>query len=140
MKNIIFLILIFISGCAIGPRYVPAAPPPDGKALVYLLQTNTIQGDAYPTVFSVNEVKLVSLYDSGYSYVYLPPGTYLFKTNVALWGSKELQITVPIESGKEYYLEHTEEMESYPRYNTIFRKISKVNASKIISEYRYNEI
>jgi Protein of unknown function (DUF2846) len=109
MKKIVLLLLSFLLvACATeGLPFTPAPPPPEGKALVYLMRTHIEQGGIYQSVFYINDSAVVALLDKGYTWVYLTPGLHKFSAGA---NSKpgNAHLFLPIEAGKEYYIDYNQ--------------------------------
>lgn len=89
-----------LSGCAAGFIAMEAmkasgkfeqAPPPQGKALVYVYRTASMTMAARGADFYANDKKMFSLATGGYAYAYLAPGHYEIAQT---WG------TLPWDIGK----------------------------------------
>jgi hypothetical protein len=108
MRIALLAITMAIStGCTtIGRPY--SAPPaaPEGCAFVYLFRTSVGQGIFWPTHLSVNDTKVASLYDKGYTWIYLDAGTYKFSAGT-VFNSDYLKFVMPIEAGNEYFMDTT---------------------------------
>jgi hypothetical protein len=116
-----------VAGCStVGPAYTPAPPPPEGQALVYVMRTSVGYGNFWPTVFSLNDTKVVSLYDKGYSWIYVKPGRYKISAGTAM-NSSYLKFVMPVEAQKEYFVEYTQEPAGYRMYRDVVRAVDKVD-------------
>ncbi|WP_256576716.1 MULTISPECIES: DUF2846 domain-containing protein [unclassified Pseudomonas] len=88
--------------------YFDPPPPPQGKALVYMMRTQVLQGSLYDSVFSINDSAVVALNDRNYSWVYVSPG--LHKVSAGQQPNpRNVRLTLPVEAGKEYFVEYTQE-------------------------------
>lgn len=109
--SILFGLMSIMIGCVTtGPLYSPM-PVKNDKALVYLMRTSIYTTGINETKFTVNGVFIVKLFDNGYSWIYLDPGTYVFSiVSVGLVaGGEPLTIRIPVESGKTYFLQNTQD-------------------------------
>jgi hypothetical protein len=141
MKKVILscVFLLLLGGCTFGPLYSPAPPPPEGRATVYFLRSQSVQGQFLPVVFFVNDAQVVGLHDKGYSWTHLAPGEYRFKSDLWPWWNQTLQFTMRVEAGEEYFLEKTDEWVERPRYKEIFRRVDKSYANEHMKKYRFNK-
>ncbi|MHB2246770.1 DUF2846 domain-containing protein [Pseudomonas fitomaticsae] len=105
------LFLLMLGGCS---HHQPAQPyfeppqPPQGKALVYMMRTQVIQGSFYDSIFSINNSAVVALGSKNYSWVYVSPG--LHKVSAGQRPSPgNVSLNLPVEAGKEYFVEYTQE-------------------------------
>ncbi|MFC3153333.1 DUF2846 domain-containing protein [Litoribrevibacter euphylliae] len=105
MKKYLVLLVLILQGCAMGPIYKDAPPVDNEKALIYLMRGDIHYGGGYATSFRINDSKVVELYDNGYSWIHLTPGTYKFSA-----GGERL--SVKIEPGETYYIELHQEVKS----------------------------
>lgn len=91
---------IALVGCTtMGTPYAPPPPAPQGKATVHFMRSSVSYGGAWSSVFSVNDVPAVSLYDKGYSYIYLDRGIYKFAVGTPL-NKNYLKFDAPIDAGR----------------------------------------
>lgn len=105
------LFLLMLSGCS---HHQPAQPyfeppqPPQGKALVYMMRSQVIQGSFYDSIFSINDSAVVALGSKNYSWVYVSPG--LHKVSAGQRPNPgNVFLNLPVEAGKEYFVEYTQE-------------------------------
>jgi hypothetical protein len=147
MKILLLLVsLLCIVGCTTtGQSYSPPPPAPQGKALVHFMRSSVTYGNFYPTIFSVNDVKIVSLYDYGYSWIHLDPGTYTFSAGTAS-NTDNVQLEIPIKSGQEYFIEYDQvrvEHEKYPhriqKHRNRIRSIPPDTGKYHIVNYAYKK-
>lgn len=140
MKRLALLICtLLVAGCtALGQPYTKPAPPPEGKALVHLIRTSTGDGILWSTVFSINDTKAVSLYDKGYSTVYLDPGTYTFSAGTGL-NFDHLKLHMTIEAEREYFVEYKEVQTGYRRFRNVIRAVSPVAGKSLVEKFFYKK-
>lgn len=107
---------ITLVGCAtMGTPYAPPPSAPQGKATVHFMRSSVSYGGAWSSVFSVNDVPAVSLYDKGYSYIYLDRGIYKFAVGTPL-NKNYLKFEAPIDAGRDYFVEYNQEPTGYKTY------------------------
>lgn len=112
MKSIpVLLLMLLLSGCghtsSSQPYFEPPAAP-QGKARVYMMRTQVIQGSFYDSVFSVNDSAVVGLSDQTYSWVLVTPGLHKVSAGVRP-DPRNVRLTLPVEEGQEYFVEYTQE-------------------------------
>jgi hypothetical protein len=112
MKSIpVLLLMLLLSGCghtsSSQPYFEPPAPP-QGKARVYMMRTQVIQGSFYDSVFSINDSAVVGLNDQTYSWVVVTPGLHKVSAGVHP-DPRNVRLTLPVEPGQEYFVEYTQE-------------------------------
>lgn len=136
MNHKMIMILVVISALLQGcmtttgkPYEIPPAPGKD-KALVYLMRSNVHSGNLYQTNFFINDVKIVSLYDEGYTWVHLEPGVYEFAVGDDP-SNKYLKFLMPVIGGHFYYVEYTQEGAN------ILRNLPESDAIRRIVHYAY---
>ena len=135
---VLSLVSMLLSGCTtVGKPYAAPPSPAEGKALVHFMRSSVGYGNFWTTIFSVNDVEVVSLYDKGYSWIHLDAGTYDFSAKSSL-GAK-LHFTMPVYAGNTYYVEFTQESAGYNRYRNIVRAVSPEQGLKLAKEYSYKE-
>jgi hypothetical protein len=135
MKYTTFLLLVFLQGCTLGPVFSEAPIAPEGQALVYLFRGDVLYGGGYATSFQINDINVVSLYDDGYTYQYLPPGDYVFKS----YGER---INANLEAGRVYYFGFHQENEmtgSLRKTLNIFKQYQRAEIQDKLKTYRYKE-
>jgi hypothetical protein len=138
-KWLLFIPLLLVSGCTtMGQPYSPPPPAPEGKSIVYLMRSSVGYGGAWSTVFSINDTKVVSLYDKGYTWVHVGPGQYKFSAGTTL-NSDYLKFVAPVRSGQEYFIEYTQESLGYPRYRNVIRGVSPGVGKSTVEKYSYIE-
>lgn len=95
---------VALAGCASGPKFVTAAAPPSGSALVYIFRPNSPPVALKPKIL-INDVEIAKLTNKGYFDLELKPGQHTIRTDWS-WnsgvpdGSTELQL----EAGQTYYI------------------------------------
>ena len=89
------------------PYFEPPAPPP-GKALLYMMRTQVVQGSFYDSIFSINDSAVVGLNEHNYSWVYISPGLHKISAGQRTH-PKNVHLSLTVESGKEYFVEYTQE-------------------------------
>lgn len=140
MKRLVVLRSTALIGCAtMGPAYEPAPAPTPGKALVYFMRTSVSMGGAWTTVFSLNDVRLVSLYNRGYSWAHVDGGIYKVAVGDVV-NSDYLSFQMPVREDGEYYVEYTQEPLEANRVRNVARAIRREEAMKIITKYSYKPI
>lgn len=117
-----------ITGCASGPSFQPAPAPQKNQALVYFMRGPVSTGSIRATDFSVNQRKIVSLRNYGYSWIYLDEGTYTF-------GANSLRLRIDIAPQRNYYLNYQQEIVLLP--NALTK--SRFNFHLISSEMKAME-
>ena len=140
MNKCFLLALIFFTvGCTTtGQPYSPPPPAPQGKALIYFMRTSVWYGNGWPTVFSVNNTKIVSLYDDGYSWIHLDSGSYKFSAGNVMHPNY-LEFTMPIEAGREYILEYGQ-TSSFQAHRDVFESVSVDDRKSSVLEFqKYKE-
>lgn len=105
------LFMLLIAGCShttsSQPFFEPPAAPP-GKALVYMMRTQVIQGRFYDSIFSVNDSAIVGLGDRTYSWVFVTPGVHKVSAGQRPH-PKNVRLNLNVEEGKQYFVEYTQE-------------------------------
>jgi hypothetical protein len=130
--------MVLFSGCTtMGEKYSPAPLPSEDKSLIYLFRSHVTIGNFWITNFSINGKEVVSLYDKGYSWVHLKPGTHLFGVNSL--AQNELKFETPIQAGKIYFIEHTQEPAGYNRYRNVIRMVPSKIGENIIENFSYKK-
>jgi hypothetical protein len=112
MKSIpVLLLMLLLTGCghtsSSQPYFEPPAPP-QGKALVYMMRTQVIQGSFYDSVFSINDSAVVGLNDKNYSWVLVSPGLHKVSAGPRPH-PRNVFLNLQVEPGKEYFIEYTQE-------------------------------
>lgn len=113
MKSILAMMLaLFVAGCAgrstSSQPYFEPLPPPQGKALVYMMRTQVIQGSFWESVFSINDSAIVGLNSETYSWVYVSPGVHKVSAGQRPH-PKNVFLYLPVDQGKEYFVEYTQQ-------------------------------
>jgi hypothetical protein len=133
LKKMIFALATacLLSGCATGPVFTEA-PPPEGKALVYIYRAPTIGASGQTTGFDVDEKRITTLDPGGYTYFYAAPGHYEIKqfwpiglmtiTTPALWQS--IRLPMDLKAGETHY----------------FRFGTAIDAMPITVRWRFDEV
>ena len=139
MKRVVLAVAsLFVVGCTtMGQPYSQPPPAPQGKALVHFMRTSVGQGNFWQTVFSVNDVNVVSLYDKGYSWIHLDAGTYKFSAGT-VFNADYLKFNMPIQPGAEYFIEYNQES-TYPRYRNVIRAVHPNVGKSKVEKYSYKE-
>ena len=130
-----FLILTMLVSCAVGAGYAPAPEPPAGKALLYLVRSAVTYGGGYRTEFSANDRIIASLYDGGYSWIYLDAGSYKLKA-----GNADLNFKVDLVAGETYYIRYRQVVkpDKYAvQVYDIFERLSLEQAKQDLLKARY---
>lgn len=91
MKSLpVLLLMLLLTGCghtsSSQPYFEPPASP-QGKALVYMMRTQVVQGSFYDSVFSINDSAVVGLNDKTYSWGLVSLGLQLHKLKRATYRS-----------------------------------------------------
>lgn len=112
MKSMtVLLLMLLLSGCghtsSSQPYFEPPAPP-QGKALVYMMRTQVIQGSFYDSVFSINDSAVVGLGNQTYSWVLVSPGQHKVSAGVRP-DPRNVRLNLMVEPGKAYFVEYTQE-------------------------------
>ena len=110
MKKLLALgLLAFVAGCVtIGEPYSRPPPLPQDQARVFFLRSSVWHAGAWSTIFRVDDAEVVSLYNNGYSWIHLDPGTYKF-TAGPVTNPDPLKFTMPVQAGREYFIEYYQE-------------------------------
>jgi len=136
-KLFLLLILAGVVGCTtMGSAYSPAPAPTDGKALIYFMRASVAYGNFWPTTFSVNDTVVVSLYDKGYSWMYLDPGVYKITGGTHL-NNDYLKFVMPVSPGAEYYVEFTQESIGSRTYRNQIHALKPEEAKARIAAFTY---
>ncbi|WP_318656872.1 DUF2846 domain-containing protein [Pseudomonas capsici] len=132
MKSIsAFLLMLMLTGCASRQPYFEPPPPPPGKALVYMMRTQVIQGSFYDSIFSINDSAVVGLNDKSYSWVQVSPGLHKVSAGQNQH-PRNVFLYLPVEAGKEYFVEYTQE------YSVEMIRVRNANEGKtMVKEYSY---
>lgn len=140
MKRIVLLIcILLVAGCStIGQQHPQPAPPQQGKALIHLMRTAVGYGNLWLTLFSINDTKVVSLYDKGYSTVYLDPGTYKFSAGAGL-NSDNLNFRMPVEAGKEYFVEYKQVPSGSRTFRDVIHAVNPMAGKILIDKFSFKE-
>lgn len=108
-KNVfLFLVVIVLSGCASGPKYVKPKPLDSSNsdmARVFFYRLNSIVGAAWGTTFLINKTKAMSIRSGGYSYMLVEPGIH--RMHLSAVGDLNLSITTELEPGKDYFFRYS---------------------------------
>jgi len=112
LKSISALLLtLLLTGCghtgSTQPYFEPPQPPA-GKALIYMMRTQVIQGSFYDSIFSINDSAVVGLDDKTYSWVQVSPGIHKVSAGQNPH-PRNVFLNLPVEAGKEYFVEYTQE-------------------------------
>lgn len=117
MKNVLaFMCLFFVFGCTSLPRnappYSPATLAKDDSGILYIYRLGAYPILRAPTIL-VNQEKIIKPPEKAYTWVYLSPGTHKMTIDWA-WdtGWPDLELEVPIESGKEHFVKITGSFEA----------------------------
>lgn len=135
LKNIsALLLMLMLTGCATRHPYFEPPPPPPGKALVYMMRTQVIQGSFYDSIFSINDSAVVGLNDKAYSWVQVSPG--LHKVSAGQHQHpRNVLLYLPVEAGKEYFVEYTQE------YSVEMIRVRNANEGKtMVKGYSYTPV
>ncbi|MBD0687673.1 MULTISPECIES: DUF2846 domain-containing protein [unclassified Pseudomonas] len=112
LKSIpVLLFVLFLAGCAhtsSSQPYFEPPPLPQGKALVYMMRTQVLQGSFYDSVFSINDSAVVGLNNKTYSWVQVSPGLHKVSAGPRPHPNNVF-LNLPVEPGKEYFVEYTQE-------------------------------
>jgi len=124
IKSIAVLLLMLLTGCGhtstSQPYFEPPAPPA-GKALVYMMRTQVIQGSFYDSVFSIDDSAIVGLSSETYSWVLVSPGVHKVSAGQRP-NARNVFLMLSVEPGREYFVEYTQE--------NMFEKIRKREANE----------
>jgi hypothetical protein len=105
------LLMLVLAGCAhtsSNQPYFEPPPLPPGKALVYLMRTQVLQGSFYDSVFSIDDSAVVGLNNKTYSWVQVSPGLYKVSAGPRPH-PRNVFLNLPVEPGQEYFIEYTQE-------------------------------
>jgi hypothetical protein len=138
MKTLRWLVaLLALAGCTtLGEPYSPPPPLPEGKARVYFMRSAVGYGNFWTTVFSVNDTEAISLYDKGYSWIYLAPGTYKFSAGTVM-KQEYLKFEMPVQAGREYFIEYNQEPGGYQRVRNVIRAVNPALGNGLVQKYTY---
>ncbi|WP_413664676.1 hypothetical protein ACG1BZ_05185 [Microbulbifer sp. CNSA002] len=134
MRITVLFFVFIISSCAIGPKFTPAPPPPDGKGLLYLMRGDVYHGGGFPTKFIINDRIVAKLYDQGYTWIHLPPGTYKVRA-----GGIEKKIKITISGGETHYFRYHQVSKSTYSYFNIFEKTNYNDIKSDLTSARYKK-
>jgi len=95
-------LLLGLAGCVgipgSGAPFAPEPPPQDGKGLVYIYRPHSLMLGGRDAQFYVDGRKVAAVSSSGFTKLYLDPGTYTLKQkwtwDLAHWPAVEQQVTV----------------------------------------------
>ena len=136
-KLIALLVIAGLAGCTtVGTPFTPAPVAPEGKALVYFMRSSVGIGNFWPTVFSVNDTAVVSLYDKGYSWIHLDAGLYKISGGTHL-NNDYLKFILPVRAGSEIYVEYDQTPTGYNTYRNQIRAVPPNEAKAMIAKYNY---
>lgn len=136
-KSVVLILLLTAAGCTtMGPPYTPPPAAPSGQSLVYLMRSSVGYGNFWETIFSINDVQVVSLYDKGYSWVHLKPGKYKFSGGNSL-NPDYLKFNMPIAPGQTYYVEYGQSYAGYNQYRNYIRALKPAIGENKIKDYSY---
>jgi hypothetical protein len=80
-------------------RATPVAPPPSGKATVFVYRYRQFTGSALKPAVYCDEIELAGMENGRVFAVELDPGKHTFRSN-----DKQAEVQMNCEPGKEYYL------------------------------------
>jgi len=100
------------------------------------MRSSVTYGNFWPTVFSVNDVPVVSLYDKGYSYIYLDRGIYKIAGGTHMH-KDYLKFSMPIDAGGQYYIEYGQESTGYNTFRDRIRAVRIDEARAMIASYSH---
>lgn len=127
-----------LSGCqTMGEKFSPAPAPPENHALVYLLRSKVDIGNWWITNFQVDGKEVVSLYDSGYSWVYVKEGLHLFTAHTP--SQNTLQFRANLVAGRTYYVEYTQENLGGLRYRNVVRMAPSSYGEMTVQKFSYKK-
>jgi hypothetical protein len=86
---------------AMGPAFVPAAPPSNDRALLYLYREDTQPGNAVGMTISLDGQETATLYRRGYTRFYAKPGMRSIGVKLGLNAPRTYQ--VELKSGDTRY-------------------------------------
>lgn len=137
-KVVLLLVALLVAGCTTtGKPYSAPPPAPAGKSLVYLMRTSVGYGGAWTTQFYINDKHVVSLYDKGYSYVYLSAGTYKIAVTQPLGKKDYLHFNLPVVAGRTYYIEYDQQPVGGTTYRNIVRALKPAYGQAMVERYAY---
>jgi len=104
--------VLYVTGCATGPKFAPVDKVPDGKAVVFIYRMFNIGGVASSHRIYANG-KLVADFANASYYPYIvPPSTITFSSRsesispiIDLANSKDNLLTIDVVGGQTYYAE-----------------------------------
>ncbi len=137
-KNWLLLVLaVFIAGCTtLGEPYSAPPPVPEDKARIYFIRSSIGHGNFWSSVFSVNDAEAISLYDKGYSWIHLDPGTYKFAVGTVLKGDY-LKFDMPVRAGREYFIEYNQEPSGYQMVRNRIRAVNPAVGKGLVEKYTF---
>jgi len=134
VRIIVLFFVFIISSCAIGPKFTPAPPPPEGKGLLYLMRGDVYHGGGFPTKFIINDRIVAKLYDQGYTWIHLAPGTYKVRA-----GGIEKKFKITISGGETHYFRYHQVSKSTYSYFDFFEKLNYDDIKNDLAAARYKK-
>ena len=136
--KLVFIVCL-LGGCvATGPLFTNAETIPPGKALVYIYRPHILALSAVTASFSVDEEPAANIRDSGYSPVFVTPGSHLIKHK---WDvgilhesglkDKPLRLMIDVTEGQTIYVRLRSDYSTRP---------SGVNEKTIMWHWQLEEI
>lgn len=136
MKILFLTFIIFLGGCTTtGQPFSEAPQPEEGKSLVYVFRTFVGYGNIWVTNFSIDDKKIVSLYDEGYSWIHVPSGEHKFSAYTPT--QNNLKISVHILPNKIYYIGYGQNYLGIGRVENVLRTYDEYEGHLMISQYSY---
>ena len=134
MRFIIVILILLSAGCStIGEPFSLAVPPKEDKALVYLFRDNISQGGASRSNFKIDGDPIMSIWNSGYTWVHLTEGMHTFESSAI---NDTFTIPLVLEKGKTYYLGVNQDRYSYFVAN-VFKQYEEKEALEILKGCNY---
>jgi hypothetical protein len=131
------LLALMVTACATGDVFQEAAPPSEGKVLVYLMRPMVGGGSFFNTKFGVDGKEIASLTNNGYTWVVLTPGTH--KISGQVLKNDPLYFELTATAGSTYYVEmrQGETMDGLNTRRDFIHEVPAATAKPVLAKMRY---